>query len=333
MRVRKERETFWPKFCYSVRVTIEAGPFTPMSSRRASVATDVDVPRQSDSLDNGERDVPLKCHLLLSYVTTSAHWVPSYELKLSTTDGKGALRFDAELHNTSSETWSNCKVSLSTSQATFSGLDDAIPELTPWYMSLATKPAPHGIDHWQKHMCRTNEERESMTKFRERQTQPSTKKLRSEMFGARGPMNDFELRGTLDEEDEEEEDAGDSGLFDSLPPSRSGPAAPAAAPMLRASVSRFVSQVGQRHEQPQLDMLRAASAEPNMDNEADFVVEETGLTTNFDLPGLKTLAPKNTPSKSLVAHTTFTNVEYSHVAVAKCKPVAYSRPRSRTRAR
>jgi hypothetical protein len=40
-RVRKERENFWPRFCYSVRITLDVANFTPMSSRRASIASDI----------------------------------------------------------------------------------------------------------------------------------------------------------------------------------------------------------------------------------------------------------------------------------------------------
>ncbi|KND91574.1 Protein F37C4.5, partial [Tolypocladium ophioglossoides CBS 100239] len=343
MRIRKEREGFWPKRCYSVRVTVEAhGALTPISSRRASVSTDVDVPGQSSTdavgNDNGSDAPPMTCDLLLSYVTASAHWSPTYELKLSTTSAKGVLSFDAELHNTTSETWSNCKVSLSTSQATFAGLDDAIPELTPWYLSLAAKPPPFGIGHMQQQICRTNEERESMTKFRERQRQPDTQRPRSEMFGIPEPEVQPQSLGL-----------GDLLEADFAPPPMPAmPAAPAA-PVMRsagapggysagnmearraqqplwdddAARSGILKKITQRGEKIEALGGGGAGYEPDIDNEPDSVVEETGLTTSFDLPGTKTLAPKNTPSKSRVAHTTFTNVEYSHVAVAKCKPVAY----------
>ncbi|PNY26800.1 Uncharacterized protein TCAP_03280 [Tolypocladium capitatum] len=375
MRIRKEREGFWPKHCYSVRVTVEVhAALTPVSSRRASVSTDVDV--RADAVDDGNASdaPPAKCDLLLSYVTTSARWSPAYELKLSTTTAKGVLSFDAELHNTTSETWSNCKVSLSTSQAAFAGLDDAIPELTPWYMSLAAKPPPQGIDYVQQQISRTDEERESTIRFRERQKQADgQKKPRSDMFGIPEPvaqpetdlldystMTPLPARGAPAAQPK-------SDLLDySMPPPRPMPdrGAPAA-PVVRfsgapggysvkkkeqqgvhqqlmfggAAGSRILLDlISQRGEK--LDTLGGgggggggegggAGYEPDTDNEPDFVVEETGLTTSFDLPGLKTLAPKNTPSKSRVAHTTFTNVEYSHVAVAKCKPVAYLKAKIR----
>lgn len=51
--------------------------------------------------------------------------------------------------------------------------------------------------------------------------------------------------------------------------------------------------------------------------------EETGLTTTYDLPGLKTLNTSSTASKQRVARVSFSNVAFSHTVVAKYKPVAY----------
>ncbi|KAK8081052.1 hypothetical protein PG997_008870 [Apiospora hydei] len=51
--------------------------------------------------------------------------------------------------------------------------------------------------------------------------------------------------------------------------------------------------------------------------------EETGFTTTYDLPGLKTLAPASTASKQRVARISFANIAFSHTVVAKYKPVAY----------
>jgi uncharacterized protein (TIGR02231 family) len=55
----------------------------------------------------------------------------------------------------------------------------------------------------------------------------------------------------------------------------------------------------------------------------ESLVEETGFTTTFDLPGLKTLVPKFTVSKQRVARLQFTNVLFSHTIVAKYRPAAY----------
>jgi len=137
-RVRKERENFWARSCYSVRITLDAAIFTPSSSRRSSIASASDVKVISEK-ETADTDVAHTCDLSLSYVTSSAFWSPSYDLALSTTANTGLLCFDAQLTNMTSETWVNSKVTLSTSQTTFSGLQDAIPALVPWRVKLAGK--------------------------------------------------------------------------------------------------------------------------------------------------------------------------------------------------
>src|SRR5699024_5207922 len=73
--------------------------------------------------------------------------------------------------------------------------------------------------------------------------------------------------------------------------------------------------------------------ESNESSHTGSVVEETGMTTTFDLPGLKTLTPKHTSTKSPVARTTVTGVAYSHTVVAKYKPVAFLQARLRNTSR
>ncbi|GKT58355.1 mucoidy inhibitor-like protein [Colletotrichum tofieldiae] len=135
-RVRKERELFWPRLCYSVRVTLETANFTPISSRRGSLSSDT-AQAFTPTLEKADGD--LTCNLSLSYVTSSAFWAPSYDLQLLTTNNSGTLCYDAQITNKTSETWSNCKVILSTSQAVFSGLENNIPALKSWNIKLADK--------------------------------------------------------------------------------------------------------------------------------------------------------------------------------------------------
>lgn len=69
-------------------------------------------------------------------------------------------------------------------------------------------------------------------------------------------------------------------------------------------------------------------AEPELDFQ-ESAVEETGLTTTYDLPGTKTLPPRATPFKQRVARVTLSNVVFSHTIVAKYKPLAYLKARLR----
>lgn len=117
-RIRQERERFWPKVCYAVRVTLEAHAFTPISSRRTSVSSD--TAQRFNPTAETETEADLTCDLSISYITAAASWSPSYDLQLSTTNNTATLCYDARITNETSETWSNCKVVLSTSQTAFS---------------------------------------------------------------------------------------------------------------------------------------------------------------------------------------------------------------------
>lgn len=70
----------------------------------------------------------------------------------------------------------------------------------------------------------------------------------------------------------------------------------------------------------------ATLLEPEPEPELSFqdsAIEETGLTTTYDLPGTKSLVPSSTASKQRVAHIAFTNVVFSHTIVAKYRPGAF----------
>lgn len=145
-RIRRERQKFWPRSCYTVRITLDATHYTPISSRRSSFSsvTDLVKPVEDEPTDPASPDPEIPypaCDISISYVTSSAFWSPSYDLQLNTTGNTGTLFFDAQLTNNTSEAWKDCKVILSTSQAVFSGLQDDIPKLVPWRIKLAGRYA------------------------------------------------------------------------------------------------------------------------------------------------------------------------------------------------
>ena len=180
-RIRKERENFWPKSCYSVRITLDAAVFTPGSSRRNSIAsaTDVKVVADKEPAAQKAEELNSTCDLTLSYVTSSAFWSPSYDLSLSTTTNTAMLCFDAQLTNMTSETWSNSKVTLSTSQANFSGLQDDIPSLVPWRLKVVGRGGP-----WDGHdIAHSREERAEKEVWNAAQNNVGQQKPRSTLFG------------------------------------------------------------------------------------------------------------------------------------------------------
>ncbi|KAK5658292.1 hypothetical protein OQA88_2267 [Cercophora sp. LCS_1] len=176
-RIRKERENFWARYCYSVRITLEGTNFTPDSSRRSSIASASDLVKVVSEKEPSA--VNYTCDLQLSYVTSSAFWSPSYDLALSTTSNTAVLCFDAQLTNMTSETWDNTKVTLSTSQTTFSGLQDAIPTLVPWRVKLGGR----WTGGTQSDLVDSREERVQQGVWQAAQVANTFQKPRAQLFG------------------------------------------------------------------------------------------------------------------------------------------------------
>ncbi|KAJ1326823.1 DUF4140 domain-containing protein [Microdochium nivale] len=143
-RVRQEREACWPRNVYVVKIILETVMLTPGSTRRNSISSKfagVDLPLATQA----STDDKVIVGLTLSYMTTSAYWSPTYDLSLSTVSNSAVLCFDAMLTNHTSEIWTNCKVSLTTSQAESMNLTEKLPHHFPWHIKIADKDdtTPH----------------------------------------------------------------------------------------------------------------------------------------------------------------------------------------------
>ncbi|GAO17347.1 uncharacterized protein UV8b_00223 [Ustilaginoidea virens] len=384
-RIRAERQKFWPKFCYAVKITLETDDvMTPAGSPTTSVSGDTRLSKpagsdaDADAAAAAAAAAPVWCSLVLSYVTSSAYWAPSYDLQLSTVDGAGTLSFDAELHNSTSEAWSNCKIVLSTSQATFSGLDDAIPTLNPWYLGLAHGAPPFGYGQSHEQIARSHDEMSSTNAYLAKHKQTWQQKPRSDMFGVPdqvGSLAAFQSHRRMEKKAKAQ--AFESSIAPPLPPppvpassSLSSSSLMAANAQRRSSSALFGSAAASavapggfgaagteasvdRREMPRsvsrakkmMTMTSEKEKEMGMIDEdaddrsepeseaADSVMEETGLTSTYELPGLKTLVPKSVATKQRVAHIRFANIAYSHTVVAKYKPVAYLKARFKNTSR
>ncbi|KAF4885607.1 hypothetical protein CGCF415_v015338 [Colletotrichum fructicola] len=342
-RIRQERERFWPKVCYAVRVTLEAHAFTPMSSRRTSVSSD--TAQRFNPTAETETEADLTCDLSISYITAAASWSPSYDLQLSTTNNTATLCYDASITNETSETWSGCKIVLSTSQTAFSGLEQEIPELKQWNIKLAPKIGGGGAGG--RNILNSREERaqrEAWRKTQETSTQSHVK--RDELFGVEAVASAAFERVQEEEKEESDDDMG-FGLFDDLPAPQGAQfdniemaVATSRARKGRQSVGSMVGSAikNAARRKESHDPIQEYSASPQdlMDAALDFeesTIEETGLTTTYDLSGTKTLPPRAMASKQRVARLNFSGVVFNHTVVPKYKPVAFLKAKLRNSSR
>ena len=131
-RLKEERVQFWPKKVYRVTLSLDTNSeMTPASSRRGSIGSLAKPTSESSSSDF------CQISLSVSYITHSAYWSPRYDLSLDTVARSGLIVYRAEYCNTTSETWKDAQVILSTSQTAFQGLGEPIPTLLPWHIRLS----------------------------------------------------------------------------------------------------------------------------------------------------------------------------------------------------
>ena len=385
-RVRRERENFWPKYVYAVTISIDATAYTPLSSRRGSVSSDAGMQLakepsspQTPSKEAGLSDTDTKCDLLFSYVTSSAFWSPTYDLQLSTTTSSATLTYEARLTNATSETWSNARITLSTSQTTFSGLDDALPTLSPWRIKLAGRNDHLGVPVGGVFASKDEEEHQKQWEI-QRHRKEKQQKPRSHLFGVQRPgevvQSATQVRKGVEKVQKAQAQLAQNmlsnnqglqmgerldnlqvhtdslrqrggGLFGGFgaaaarePGGLFGGSAARPQPAVRRMEQQSVGFT-QTHRQDSddesdfddgADIATIMEALPELDFQ-DSAMEETGLTTTYDLPGLKTLAPRPRAMKQRIARIPLPNVVFSHTVVAKYKPVAYLKARLRNASR
>ncbi|CAH0002378.1 unnamed protein product [Clonostachys byssicola] len=332
-RIRTERESFWPKYCYAVHIKLEVGVATPAPSSVdvAMGEKDWEMPQNDQKGESvAPEDVMLQsCDLILSYITGAACWQPSYDIQLDTTNCTGILCFDAQITNTTSETWERCKVTLSTSQAAFSGLVDAAPTLEPWNIILKPKGDGYGPDP----LVKSREEVELRSRFWESQHPRSDMKPRIAMFGIDNPSSNTHpppvpaASGAAPHAGMSNQQQNKKRLMMSRQ-EQGMQGLQAQAQMQAMQQQQAQQQQGFQQQPPPFD--DAALSDPGTvsreDSRLSFeesLIDQTGFTTTYDLPGLKTLAPRSTPTSQRVARIAFPNVPFRHTIVAKYRPAAY----------
>ncbi|CAJ2502093.1 Uu.00g049460.m01.CDS01 [Anthostomella pinea] len=323
-----------PKKVYVVKINLEVSSFTPIPSRRGSVSSDIVKIVSDQEADDALGDTPAgTCDLALSYVTTAAFWSPCYDLTLSTTENSGMLCFDARLTNQTSETWDNCKLVLSTSQTDFSGISDTTPTLTPWRICLAGKASVGSYDD----IMYSGHEQARRAKLASQRDIGISHRPRHELFGAGGVSGWPAHRAALAEQAAQSYREPHYRMrrhrnmsFSFARHGQSDQAAygfsSSAGPSDFTSAPEVVSAEGGRYDFD--DAPTVAEQQPELAFQ-ESILEETGLTTTYDLPGFKSLAPSSSTSKQRVARVAFSHVVFSHTVVAKYKAAAYLKAKVR----
>ena len=372
-QLKLDRVKFWPKKVYKVIVSIDGvAELTPASSRRGSVSS---IGKHSDESSN--------ISLSLSYITNAASWSPRYDLSLNTPSNSGTILYRAEYSNATSEIWRDAKVVLSTSETSFQGLGEPIPQMQPWHIDLSKSgfgnTGPNSAlysNHEQsyKHVNPSsitakpnvpretlfgletlaapmqqmlNEQQTHQIHMLNRQRQGGNKQHANNNFAsnwssvAQGRLDapPYQAQQLLQQPQQQAQafslanygQASGGGLFGSQQNAVSRSAAPPPAPTgFGALPATSLTEVGNElqsqgfggdgdtlmPEMPSLDILESSWS-------------ESGMTANYDVPGLRTIKPSFTLRRHRIASVNLKEIHLSHLIVPKLRAAAFLKARIR----
>ena len=350
-RLADERIQFWPRVVYRVILSLDTNSeMTPASSRQGSVDS-LAKPNSEDSSG------PCQISLSVSYITSGAYWAPRYDLNLNTPNKSGLIIYRAEFCNTTSETWKDAKIILSTSQTLFQGLGEPIPSLLPWHIRLNKDPA-RSTDSTNGALVSTYEMQHKQ------KAQPAVSKQaggrRNALFGwgnndavSMGPQieTSYDFQGSKMSEHQQQARQsshvmpqiqpmmGQQGLQSSYPMPQIQPmmGQPAQQWAREGLFGRPRDDVAGRHFE-----TADASSEDESEGNAETIIpnlptlvaqestwSESGLTATYDIPGLRNIAPSHITRRQKIASITLKEIQFLYLLVPKLRAAAFLKARFR----
>ncbi|KAE8356079.1 hypothetical protein BDV28DRAFT_154941 [Aspergillus coremiiformis] len=316
-RDRREKEQFWTDRVGQVRVYLDSHvPATPASSRRGSVTENVPY-----------ADQPVQVAMNLSYIIPGLGWVPRYNLKINTPASLASVVCNADFRNSSSETWTDAKVTVSTSHASFSGLDEPIPILQPWHVTTCSVPVPNSPS-WQDALRSPAEMKPMRMGTTAVQYHSAARAHAQERIIARArsaqqsrippatPQMHAQMQQAMAQQAPIQAAFFDSPHRESPPPSSSW----------ASSARRALGWSNDVDNEESSDSDSDSNPSPCLEH-ADPVSQTHGLTTTYELPGLRTLVPSVSHRRHLLTQSTLQSLTLTHVIVPKIRAAAFLRAR------
>ena len=345
-RLKDERIQFWPREVYRVVLSLDTNSdMTPASSRRGSIDS---LAKPMSEKSSG----PCQISLSISYITSGAYWAPRYDVSLNTLDSSGLIIYRAEFCNTTSETWKDAKVILSTSQTSFQGLGEPIPFLLPWHIRLnkgfgkdadgtsGALVSTYEMEHKQKVQMavsnKASEPRNALFGLGNKDgvsIQPRTQA--SQAFGQhypqqyqQAPQQPSHAMPQMRMAMQQAPQGGHGGLFGQ---SSLGRTAPDAARGARQDLVEESYDFSAQGLEAEYDEGNAETIIPDLPTLAtqEPTWSESGLTATYDIPGLRTIAPSNTTRRQKIASITLKDIHLSYLLVPKLRAAAFLKARFR----
>ncbi|PLB39878.1 uncharacterized protein BDW47DRAFT_124202 [Aspergillus candidus] len=344
----QKKRAFWTSQVRKVVVSLDRH-VVPLRSRASSTTT-----TSTTATDKADKDMEIS--LQLSYVVDLAKWSPRYELSIDTPKSTARLTYRAEFVNATAETWKDAHVTLSTSQAAFSRPDEPLPALVPWQVKLqeAAGDASNNQKHpsWDR-MLRSSAEDPFVVKpgnpapplfSMARHGQQQMLASQSQQLSQRQAQQQAQQQARQKAQQMAQQQVS-GGLFSGAPQTAptgptggslfgmssgaSGSPAPFAAPppSTAGAAAPPANTVPSPTAQSITEPNTLDDDNPTTLDHQDSIKNDFGLTTTYDLPGRRTLAPSTIPRRHVLADLELKNVQLSHLVVPKHRAAAFLRAR------
>ncbi|WEW57995.1 hypothetical protein PRK78_003462 [Emydomyces testavorans] len=314
-RERSEMMCFWTLQVAQLVVHLDGfGDVSPDSSRRNSIAS---MKKRESTANSG----PHVATLSLTYVTRNASWSPRYELNLTTPSSSGKVVYRAEYRNYSSEVWKDVKIILSTSQTTFSGVNETIPVLRPWTVKLlkydSQIPPSKSKSYWQEGLENRLEVEARNKNTRTQHVQAFHSIYPSAPPTPPAPQSQFYTQPLGNRVRTQA----------ALIPNFAGAAADLdefqdfSVPLRRVSLARE-TQGGYSSQEDETETM---TLDPRSNTLAfqESLQQDYGLTTTYDIPGVRTLRPSSVTRRLVITELELPSVNFSHIVIPKLRPAAF----------
>ena len=329
---RKEQKLYTPERVYRVKITVELDSL-PKETKSVPSAIDTGRPPRAEDDEPPVNDGGPS--LRISYIAGGASWVPRYDIRLDTTSNTGSISYRAHFYNKTGETWRDAKITLSTSQTSFNGIEDKAPWMDVWRVSLKRR-GHYGSE-----------------KDGGLYAVPEQEKRDEKKAAARRAKGEFDTQMVGGQEDYDRlrylsQPQASAHMAVSLVkarsaarPNRKGLSFGGGSSMLSRSGSISMSKSAAVYENP----YSSNSSDPSDDDgdDASTVLDSPsnkmgiatstsgthGLTTTYDLPGIRTVVSSKQLSRYIISEFALPSVEFSRLAVPKYRTAVFLKARLR----
>ncbi|KAG0634000.1 hypothetical protein HOY80DRAFT_912790 [Tuber brumale] len=326
-------------------------------SQKTAVAPSETIRRELDSLPKETKSVPSAidtgrparadddkppandggASLRISYITGGASWVPRYDIRLDTTSNTGSISYRAHFYNKTGETWRDAKITLSTSQTSFNGIEDKAPWMDAWRVSLKRRGyygsekdgGLYTVPEQEKRDEKKAAARRAKGEFDTQNVQGQEYYSHGLSHGVGGVYPSAAIVGSASGSRNARSakkgiSFGGGGGMLSRSRSVSRPAAAAVSENPYSSDSSDPSDDDNGD-----DATTVLDAPSNKMGIATSTSETHGLTTTYDLPGIRTVVSSKQLSRYIISEFALPSVEFSHLAVPKYRTAVFLKARLR----